>query len=303
MRQSFALLGLALPAMAGGLVLGWAAIAAAATPQAAGAAPPAAPIFYCPSASAAKPQACLAPPAHVATAPPRHLRYHREVRVAEHGARPHEAVSASQAFIYRYEQAQHGLDARAADEAWAHAGPPHRQWAEAPPPQVIVERAPPPPQVIIERAPPPPPKIIIEHAPAPPPQIVFERAPAPPPQVIYERAPPCPERCPPPAPRAHGWQDRAASRGYMVERQTRERSGGWRYSEQNGQGRYQAWGDARRRRPCPPPVAAAGCAGAATYASGEAEWRDGSYGSYGQVYRYSGRDAVGYLVWPGKTAP
>ena len=360
MRLSFARASRALPALAGGLFLGWAATAAADAQPAAAAAPPAAPIFYCPTGPA-KPAApgvhapaCPAPPpAHVAVVAHRPARHDREVRVAERHARaPHEDVSASQAFIYRYEQAQHGLDARAADEAWAHAGPPpcrephgcppRHEWAEAPPPpqviverappqpqQVIVERAPPPPpQVIIERAPPPPPKIIIEHPPAPPPQIVFERAPAPP-QVIYERAPACPDRCPPPSPR-YGYEDHAQGAGYLgagylgagyragysIERHESERSGGWRYSEQNGQGRYQAWGDARRRRPCPPSVPVASCGAAhapsgyaqggyaqseyasGAYASGEGEWRDGSYG---RVYPYSGRDAAGYLVWPGKT--
>lgn len=326
MRLSLARVGFALPALAGGLVLGWAATAAADAPLAAGAAPPAAPIFYCPTGSVAKPQACPAPaPARVVAAPHGHARYHREARYAQRRVRaPSEDVSASQAFIYRYEQAQHGLDARAADAAWAHAGPPpcrehgcppHRHWAEAPPPQVIVERAPPqppqviverapppPPQVIIERAPPPPPKIIIEHAPAPPPQIVFERAPAPPPQVIYDRGPPCPDRCPP---ARYGYEDRAEGAGYSYERRESERSGGWRYSEQDGHGRYQAWGDGARRRPCPPSVPAESCAANAAYASGyyesgEGEWRDGSYG---RVYPYSGRDAGGYLVWPGKTGP
>ncbi len=327
-------LSLALPALAGGLVLGWAAIAAADAP-----APPAAPIFYCPSspqkaapaagAPGAQPQAC--PTAqHAAVVEHRHVRHHREVRIAERRSGSREDVSASQAFIYRYEQGEHGLYARAADEAWAHQGPPppcrdergcprHHEWAEAPPPpqviverappqpqQVIVERAPPPPpQVIIERAPPPPPQIIIEHPPAPPPQVVFERAPAPPPQVIYERAPACPDRCPP-AP--YGWEDRSEGAGYAIERRETEHAGGWRYSEQDGRGRYEAWGDARRRHPCPPSVPEASCAGAAAYASGahasgayasgEAEWRDGSYG---RVYEYSGRDASGYLVWPGKT--
>jgi hypothetical protein len=320
-------LSLALPALAGGLLLGWASIAAAdAAP------PPAAPIFYCPSA-AQKPagapaaQAPACPVVQHAAAPEhRHWRHRREVRVAERrAAPPSQDVSASQAFIYRYEEAQHGLNARAADQAWAHAGPPpcpdqrgcppHRQWAAAPPPpQVIVERAPPqppqviierapppPPQVIIERAAPPPPQIIIEHPPAPPPQVVFERAPAPPPQVIYERAPACPDRCPPPR-AAYGWQDRSEGAGYAIERQESVREGGWRYSEQNGRAHYQAWGDAPRHRPCPPSVPENRCAGAAgyaagAYASGERQWRDGSYG---QVYEYSGRDASGYLVWPGK---
>jgi hypothetical protein len=136
---------------------------------------------------------------------------------------------------------------------------------------------------------------------------VFERAPAPPPQVIYERAPACPDRCPPPA--AYGWQDRHEGAGYRIERRETERSGGWRYSEQDGRGQYQAWGDAPRRRPCPPQVPEDRCLGAAGYGSGayassgyasggESEWRDGSYG---RVYGYSGRDASGYLVWPGKT--
>jgi hypothetical protein len=32
--------------------------------------------------------------------------------------------------------------------------------------------------------------------------------------------------------------------------------------------------------------------------AGEHQWRDGSYG---EVVQYAGRDAYGYLVWPGKT--
>jgi hypothetical protein len=332
-------LSYALPALAGGLVVGWAAIAAADAPP-----PPAAPIFYCPSTGQkpAQPQACptaapaAAPPAqHVAVAEHRHVRHRREVRIAErHAAPPREDVSASQAFIYRYEQAEHGFNARAAEEAWGRDGrppcpdergcpPEHREWAERPAPpqvivehappqpqQVIVERAPPPPQqVIIEREAPPPPKIIIEHAPAPPPQIVFERAPAPPPQVIYERAPACPDSCPPP--QNYGWQDRQAGAGYSVERRESERAGGWRYSEQDGRAQYQAWGDAPRRRPCPPQVPEDRCSGAAGYAqsgyssgyssgyaSDERGWQDGGYG---RVVEYSGRDASGYLVWPGKT--
>jgi hypothetical protein len=322
-------LSYALPALAGGLVLGWAAIAAADAPP-----PPAAPIFYCPSApqKGAPPQACAAaapaPAKQVAAAEHRHVWRRHEVRMARRRTARREDVSASQRFIYRYEQAEHGLNARAAEEAWDHGppcrdergcAPPHREWAERPaPPQVIVERAPPPPQqVIVERAPPPPPqviiereappapKIIIEHAPAPPPQVVFERAPAPPPQVIYERAPACPDRCPS---AAYGWQDRQEGAHYAIERRETERAGGWRYSEHDGHGHYQAWGDAPRHRRCPPQVPENRCSGAAGYASdgyassaygsGEREWRDGSYG---RVYEYSGRDASGYLVWPGKT--
>jgi hypothetical protein len=128
--------------------------------------------------------------------------------------------------------------------------------------------------------------------------------------VIYERAPACPDRCPPSA--AYGWEDRSEGAGYAIERRESERAGGWRYSQRDGQPpRYEAWGDAPRRRPCPPQVPENRCSGAAAYASssayasgayesGEGEWRDGSYG---RVYPYSGRDAAGYLVWPGKTAP
>src|ERR1700722_12616500 len=167
-------LSYALPALAGGLVVGWAAIAAADAPP-----PPAAPIFYCPSTGQkpAQPQACptaapapAAPVQHVAVAEHRHMHHRREVRVAERrAAPPHEDVSASQAFIYRYEQAEHGFNARAPDEAGGRGGPPpcpdergcpppHREWAEREaPPQVIIEHAPPQPQqVIVERAPPAP---------------------------------------------------------------------------------------------------------------------------------------------------
>jgi hypothetical protein len=34
------------------------------------------------------------------------------------------------------------------------------------------------------------------------------------------------------------------------------------------------------------------------FRAGEGQWRDGSYG---EVVEYAGRDAHGYLVWPGKT--
>ena len=50
--------------------------------------------------------------------------------------------------------------------------------------------------------------------------------------------------------------------------------------------------------------AAAGAASTAgpkaAIAPGDGVWRDGSYGA---VAEYSGRDANGYLVWPGKTWP
>jgi hypothetical protein len=106
--------------------------------------------------------------------------------------------------------------------------------------------------------------------------------------------------------------------------QESERAGGWRYSEVDGQGHYQHWGDhfagepawgdrddnwrddgrrdgawrddvhgqryqAAPRYRCPPPVPASSC-GAGP----------------GAPVRHSdapvaGRDAAGYLTWPGKT--
>jgi len=315
MRMSFAL-----PALAGGLVLGWAAVAAAANASP----PPAAPIIYCPAQkTGAPPTACKpaqAPVPHPTAAHPapplvahaaeghRHARYRHERRYVGRFGPRREDVSASQAFIYRYERAQHGFDARAAEESWEHAGPPpcpehaehgcppsHHEWAEAPPPpQVIVEHAPPAPQqVIVERAPPPPQQIIIEREAPPPPKVIIEHAPAPPPRVIFEQAPR------PPCCREEG----RAGGSYLYERHETERAGGWRYAEQDGQRHYESWGDVpHHHHRCPPPVGEGGCSGAAggAYASGEAEWRDGSYG---RVYPYSGRDAYGYLVWPGKTAP
>jgi hypothetical protein len=353
MRLSFAL-----PALAGGLLFGWSALAATtAAPT-----PPAAPIFYCPSSpkpaaacAAAAPAASPAPAAKAAQAARpaaqaapagavqhRRVRHRYEVRFAEGRGAEHRRferrvidrggvdwraadLSEGQRFVHDYERRHHGFDV-GGEETWAHAGPPcpdergcppPHAWAEAPPApphvvvvpappqpqQVVVARAPPPPpQVIVEREAPPPPKIIIEHPPAPPPQIIFERAPAPPPRVIYERGPACPDSCPPPG--RYGWQDREGG-GVVIERRERERAGGWRYDEENGRGHYQAWGDGRRGRRCPPRVPEGSCSSDAGYGSGayessayeSGEWRDGSYGS---VRAYAGRDAQGYLVWPGK---
>lgn len=356
MRLSFAL-----PALAGGLLVGWSALAAtSAAPT-----PPAAPIFYCPSApkpaaacvatapaakstpaaraapaAKAAPAAQAAPaakPAPAAAVQPRRMRRRYEARFAERrvvGRRPFERhqverrfverrtvdwraadLSEGQRYIHDYERRHHGFEV-GGEETYAGPPPcperdcpPPRAVIEAPPPpparvivkeappqpqQVIVARAPPPPpQVIVEREAPPPPKIVIVHPPAPPPQIIFERAPAPPPRVIYERAP-CPERCE--APGRYGWEGREQGGGVVIERRERERAGGWRYEEQNGRGHYEAWGDARRDRRCP----RGGCERGEGYASSgyeSGEWRDGSYGG---VQAYAGRDAHGYLVWPGK---
>ena len=110
------------PALAGGLILGWVASAQAAT----GAPPPAAPIFYCPTPPAAPAPGKHTSARHVGGGCPMarvavadhhhgHGRVHLEAR---RDVRGDQDVSASQAFIYRYERIHHGLDARAADAAW-----------------------------------------------------------------------------------------------------------------------------------------------------------------------------------------
>ena len=111
----------ALSVLAGGLMLGWAVQGLATT----AAAPPAAPIFYCPRGAEAPQRACPAPNA-VTTHHRRHGRV--EPRVAERGG--DEVLSASQAFIHRYELLHHGFDASAADEAWRGHDDRGEHWAE-----------------------------------------------------------------------------------------------------------------------------------------------------------------------------
>jgi hypothetical protein len=338
-------LSIALGGLAGGLVLGSAALALADTP------PPAAPIFYCPAAPAAQkaaPAAGKSCPAATPSAPAAKAEHrHERPRYAE-GRRParaaaaREDVSASQAFIYRYERAVHGLNAQAADEAWAHAGPPpnvrddrrvirEREYAEAPrpAPPVVAPPPAPPERVYVQPAPPPP--VVVEVGPTPPARVYVERVAPPPPPRAY--APPCPDRCPmsdghdgwrehhddaqappaygrrayaetapPPAysgrvehygyitsqsaPTAgyerheehYGYQDH----GYAYERRETEQSSSWRSSD----GHYAEHHD-DRRGPCPPSPDH-GCSAVAD-------------GGYGAVQQYSGRDAYGFLVWPGKS--
>jgi hypothetical protein len=211
-------LSIALGALAGGLTLGWAMLAEAADQGP----PPAAPIFYCPSAPAAHgaaagapaaPQACPAPAAHRhAVIEHRRVEPRRE-RVIVRRERPDEDVSASQAFIYRYEEARHGLNAEAADDAWRHEPPvDHRvherlYTEEAPPPcpgqavdhcpiapvrdapraHVYVEPPPPPPPPVMVRAQPQAPApVYVQVAPTPPTEVYVHLAPAAPPQVYVE---------------------------------------------------------------------------------------------------------------------
>ncbi|MFI4975135.1 MAG: hypothetical protein ACHP84_11400 [Caulobacterales bacterium] len=113
------------PLLAGGLILGWAGCGQAATNASP---PPAAPIFYCPGG--AKPVHPVCPATRATRAGAHHARRrargHEGWREAEE--RHEHDVSASQAFIYRYERAEHGLDPRAADMAWEHPNGfwPHR---------------------------------------------------------------------------------------------------------------------------------------------------------------------------------
>lgn len=132
-----------------------------------------------------------------------------------------------------------------------------------------------------------------EMAPPPAPPI-----PAPPPRPV---APPV--RVAPPA--AYAYEEHGAAAGYAYQRRETEHSSGWSYSEADGHGHYQHWDDhdgARPPPPRPPCPQTHGCPGPgqyppAAYANGAGQWADGSYG---QVYEMTGRDAHGYLVWPGK---
>jgi hypothetical protein len=283
-----------------GLAAGWAVTARAD-------APPAAPIFYCPTPGKAAPPPTgpVAPRGHHHQAgcptmrvAAQHHRWHG------HAAAPVVAsndVSASQAFIYRYERAVHGLDARAADQAWAegggarppcpngcpgawrHNGPPGPALAQREVPSPPCPHGCPGPDAWRHDGPPP----MAEQGPPP----MAQRAPPPP---VAAPGPP-----PPPSDRAYAWSDGQNGYGYRQS----ERAGGWSYSEENGRGHYSQWGDQFGRpggwsdqdyrsdgwdgsRRCPPPVAASAC-------------------TAGQdpppVYRVAGRDAAGYLTWPGKT--
>lgn len=350
MRLSFAV-----PALAG-LLLGWGALAHAD-------APPAAPIFYCPTPGKAAPAPAATPAkpavhgARVSHASGRRHEGCPTLRVAaehhrwrghEHGPRmvASNDVSASQAFIYRYERALHGFDARAADEAWAdgrHACPPHADhcpgaWRHDGPPMpmehgpVLGQReiAPPCPHrcpvhdrwgqgddhVFAERA--PLPQVEVRTLPPLP-------EPAPPRMVERHLAPPAPAPAERPPVHAYAWQDGHSGAGYVERDEQAERAGGWSYSEQDGRGHYQHWGDhfagepdwdghgevrhdSRRyddgrrdegqgerhwaeapRYRCPPPVPAASCS-----AGPNAPVRHSDVA-------VAGRDAAGYLTWPGKT--
>jgi len=172
---------------------------------------------------------------------------------------------------------------RRAEHAYAEAGPPL-----APPP---ADNGPPCPRIhhtcppvsnydggYAQAAPPPP---------APPPVREAWREERRDDRAYAETPPPAP---PPAFAERHD--------GYAYQRSESEHTSGWSYSEQDGQGHYQHWDDGDGRRP-PPPCPRQGCrADPPAYADAPGQWQDGSYG---HVYPVAGRDAEGYLVWPGKT--
>jgi hypothetical protein len=348
------------PALALSLIFGWAAAAQADPAPAASATPPAAPIFYCPLPT---PSAAAAPApvkSSLRNARGRHAVCPSPERIAvrAHRRRRHEEgrinlaseeISQSQAFIYGYERALHGLNARAAEEAWGPRPPrpmgPPPPMMMAPPPLVP---AAPPAAVAVTPLPPLEPD---EHWRAPERR---EWAEAPPPAA----APP-----PPPVEARDRWREREEARDWAeahrdawrdeaerarlrhdqdVDRDwaepDRDRGEGWRdrdraaawagrgedwavrpappppvidhdsaYGDRSGYAygferrdfarEIRPWGEAAAPR-CPPPRDVGCSAGAADPPPVDGQWRDGSYGP---VYQVAGRDAYGYLVWPGKT--
>jgi hypothetical protein len=281
--------------LAGGLILGWAAGA-----QAAPASPPAEPIFYCPAAPAhvAAKHAVRHPAARHRGCPSQRVAHvdherhdghwrHHEDRFA---SRDDGDVSASQAFIYRYERALHGLNARAADAAWGHPD----GWRPHGPNNMTNDNDP----GWRERAAEDrdhhgdhmrPPDQRPDGAPMNPPDHRWDSAHMGPPDHRGEG-----DHMGPPDHRADAEAalraDDSRHNGYLDERGDHQGDQTWRSSERASAGEH-VW----------------------TYRSesssswsrrdghaGDGQWRDGSYG---QVVEYAGRDAQGYLVWPGKTPP
>ena len=115
--------------------------------------------------------------------------------------------------------------------------------------------------------------------------------------MLAERAPPAPPM-PAPQARAYAWQDGHAGGGYSIQRS--ERAGGWSYSEQDGRGHYHQWGDHFPGEP------GHGWAGhgddhGQRWADGPCPHTCGGPRGQAEVYETAGRDAAGFLTWPGKT--
>lgn len=274
-------LAFALSALAGAALLG---SAGAATAQTANSPPSAAPIFYCPTPAAAAAPAKAAPVhARRAHCPSmREAREHRRSRGHDHRyASAGGDVAEAQALIYRYERAAGGLDARAVREAWGIDG-------EGPPPPPYAAMTPPPPP---DMEPPPPPPYG---------------------GMLVLRIPPMKGRVgphdggPPPdeyrgSDRVYAWDDAEAGgrvTTFGFQGRDSDSRGAWLFVDRDGDRRYLHLGEALAAPPPCPPRRELGCTEGDDFQGGDAQWRDGSYGA---VYQYAGRDAQGYLVWPGKT--
>ena len=104
---------------------------------------------------------------------------------------------------------------------------------------------------------------------------------------------------PHPSVHAYGWNGGHSGYAIQEERMSREREGGWSYSEIDGHRHFHRWGDrfagepgmgdhfvghlGGGGRPCP--SACGGPGGPPPQA----------------IYEAAGRDAAGFLTWPGKT--
>jgi len=275
-------LALALSALAGGALLGWAFHANA---DPANSPPPAAPIFYCPTPAAATATACPTKTGSTVHARQSHgvaLRVAREHH-RRHGVHEHQYAAAggdvaeAQALIYRYERAAGGLNARAVREAWHVGG-----------------EGPPPPEAAL--TPPPPPDL------GPPPaggMMVLRIPPANGRVGPHDGGPPADEYRS--SDRVYSWDDAEAGgrvSTFGFEGRDSDSRGVWLFVDRDGERHYQHLGEGHvAPPPCPPPHDV-GCTAGESFQNGDGQWQDGSYGA---VYRYAGRDAQGYLVWPGKT--
>jgi hypothetical protein len=284
-------------ALSGGLILGWAACAQGA--PAAPASPPAEPVFYCPKPPPPAAKTAHRAPVHHRACPTQrvarveHQRHETHWRGQDDGRlaeRDGGDVSASQAFIYRYERALHGLDARAADAAWDGRRPRD--------PQEMIDNGPDWHGHDGQMGPP-------DH------RGPGDRLPPPDRQWEAARAGPADHRdgdhMGPPDRRGEAEAalraDDGRHYGYLDERGQHGDAQGWSAGERTsgGEVREHVW--TYRSESDSGWVSGDGHVGDGHGQGGhdgDRQWRDGSYG---HVVEYAGRDAHGYLVWPGKTPP
>jgi len=126
------------------------------------------------------------------------------------------------------------------------------------------------------------------------------------------------EAGPPPRPSVHAYAWNGGHSGYAVreESMSREREGGWSYSEVDGHARFHRWGDRFAGEPG---------MGEGHWGGGHGgHWDGGHWGDHSwggphgrpcppaapvcgggpppqEAYEAAGRDAAGFLTWPGKT--